>query len=72
MVEEARARSLEVEMAFEIEWYAESAAGEPVHSGPGYSLAAVAESGPYLVETSRRLAAHGVRVEQFHAEYSPG
>ena len=72
MVEQARARSLEVEMAFEIEWYAESADGEPVHSGPGYSLAAVAESGPYLAETSRRLAAHGVRVEQLHAEYSPG
>jgi glutamine synthetase len=72
MVEQARARSLELEMAFEIEWYAESPDGEPVHIGPGYSLAAVAESGPYLAETSRRLAAHGVRVEQLHAEYSPG
>jgi len=72
MVEQARARALEIEMAFEIEWYAESADGEPVHGGPGYSLTAVADSGPYLAETSRRLAAQGVRIEQLHAEYSPG
>jgi len=72
MIEEARARSLELETAFELEWYAESEDGEPVHTGPGYSLAALGESGPYLAETNRRLAAHDVPVEQLHAEYSPG
>ena len=72
MVEEARARSLELEAAFELEWYAESADGRPLHGGPGYSLAAAGQSGPYLAEINRRLAAHGVHVEQLHAEYSPG
>ena len=72
LVEEARARSLGLEAAFELEWYAESAGGQPAHAGPGYSLAAAGQCGPYLAEINRRLAAHDVRVEQLHAEYSPG
>jgi glutamine synthetase len=72
MVERTERAGLAAQMAFEIEWHAEDAAGRLVHEGPGYGLAAVARARPYLEEVLRALAAHGVEVEQFHAEYSPG
>jgi glutamine synthetase len=60
-------------MAYEVEWYAERAGDcAPAHGGPAYSQPAAAEAGPYLREVARRLAAHGIEVEQLHPEYSPG
>lgn len=71
-VERAHAVGLELLMAYELEWYAESSASEPAHRGPAYGLSPLEEVGGYLIEVRRRLASHGVPVEQAHAEYSPG
>lgn len=71
-VETIAANDLELRMAFELEWYAEHADGTPVHSGPGYSAAALGDAGAHLRDVAQRLAAHGIAAQQVHAEYSPG
>jgi glutamine synthetase len=68
----AKARGVELLMAFELEWYAERAEGTPAHTGPAYGLVPLADTGPYLVHVARLLEEHGIDPEQLHAEYSPG
>jgi glutamine synthetase len=77
MVDELAGHGLRLSGAFETEWYLErpGAPGEPgpqpVNNGPGYS--AIATTGAsYLLDVSSSLAAAGVDVQTFHAEYSPG
>jgi glutamine synthetase len=73
MVARAAGAGYDLRMAYELEWHAERVEdGAPLHDGPAYSLAATAAVGAYLREVTRRLGAHGIGVEQVHAEYSPG
>lgn len=73
MVERADNAGLRISMAYETEWYAErEATGAPVHDGPGYGLATLADAGSYIRAVAGRLAAHGVPLVQIHPEYSPG
>ena len=71
-VDAAAARGFELRLAFELEWYAEDAAGVPVHDGPAYSAAALGDAGEHLAAVAARLALHGIAAQQVHAEYSPG
>jgi glutamine synthetase len=59
-------------MTYELEWYAETEDGRPVHGTPAYSLNATSQAGAYMRELALRLAAYGLTVEQIHPEYSPG
>jgi len=73
MTERAERAGLRISMAYETEWYAErDSDGAPLHDGPGYGLATLAEAGSYLRAVVGRLAAYGVPVVQIHPEYSPG
>ncbi len=71
-VDAAAARGFELRLAFELEWYAEDAAGVPVHDGPAYSAVALGDAGEHLAAVAARLALHGIAAQQVHAEYSPG
>ena len=62
----------ELRMTYELEWYAETEDGRPVHATPAYSLNATSQAGSYMREVAVRLAAYGLTVEQIHPEYSPG
>ena len=67
-----RGRLFELRMTYELEWYAETDDGRPVHDTPAYSLNATSQAGSYMREAAARLAAYGLTVEQIHPEYSPG
>ncbi|HWH66904.1 MAG TPA: hypothetical protein VNS99_12430, partial [Gaiellales bacterium] len=62
----------ELRMTYELEWYAETEDGRPVHDTPAYSLNSTSQAGAYMREAAARLAAYGLAVEQIHPEYSPG
>jgi glutamine synthetase len=72
MADRAEQAGLSISMAYETEWYAEGSDGSPLHDGPGYGLATLAEAGSYMRAVSTRLAAHDVPLVQIHPEYSPG
>jgi glutamine synthetase len=73
MAARAGEAGLRISMAYETEWYAEREADRaPVHSGPGYGLATLADAGSYLRTVAGRLAGYGVPVVQVHPEYSAG
>jgi glutamine synthetase len=73
MAGRAERAGLRISMAYETEWYAErDDTGGPLHDGPGYGLATLAEAGSYISTVSSRLAAYGVPLVQIHPEYSPG
>ncbi len=73
MAERAARAGLALRMAFETEWHAErEATAAPIHAGPAYGLAALADAGAYLRAVVARLGAFGIRVVQVHPEYSPG
>ena len=62
----------ELRMSYELEWYAETGDGRPVHDTPAYGLNATSQAGSYMREVAVRLAAYGLTVEQIHPEFSPG
>ena len=68
----AAERGLDVQMAFETEWFAWHADGTPVHDQPAYGLEATRATGDVLLRLVRRLGRVGVDVDQVHPEYSPG
>ena len=76
MVTAARERSLDLKMAYELEWFVGHETGDgralPAHRGPGYSANAWAQTHEFALDLLDALAAEGVAVEQFHPEYSFG
>jgi len=81
MTAEARARDLDVRMAFEIEWALgteKDGAGRgdgdfrPACSGPAYGMTRVIELSDYGREVVGALERQGITVEQFHPEYAAG
>jgi hypothetical protein len=51
----------ELRMTYELEWYAETEDGRPVHATPAYSLNATSQAGSYMREVAVRLAATASR-----------
>jgi glutamine synthetase len=75
MTAEARARDLDIRMAFEIEWALgteEDGAFRPACSGPAYGMTRVIELSDYGREVVAALERQGLTVEQFHPEYAAG
>jgi len=76
MIAAARERSLDLRMAYELEWFVghetEEERALPVHRGPGYSANAWAQTHEFALDLLDALAAEGVAVEQSHPEYSFG
>jgi glutamine synthetase len=72
MVARAAAAGLSLRSAFEIEWIAGRDIETTINAGPAYGANAIADSMPYVTEVAGALSAHGLEVEQFHPEYSPG
>jgi glutamine synthetase len=75
LADEARARGLELRMAFEIEWALgteEDGAFRPACSGPAYGMTRVVELSDYGRDVVGALERQGLTVEQFHPEYAAG
>ena len=75
MTAEARARDLDIRMAFEIEWALgteEDGTFLPACSGPAYGMTRVIELSDYGREVVGALERQGITVEQFHPEYAAG
>ena len=70
-VERAAAAGLEVRAGFEMEWFIGHAGEElsPAHAGPVYSPHAMLQVDEFCTQVLGDLAANGVPVGQFHAEY---
>jgi glutamine synthetase len=70
-VERAAAAGLEVRAGFEMEWFIGHAGQElsPAHHGPVYSPHAMLQVDEFCTQVLADLAANGVPVGQFHAEY---
>lgn len=58
--------------AFEIEFTLLSAAGQPVHTGPGYGLGPLLDLEEFALDLLSALETAGVEVETLHPEYGPG
>lgn len=72
-VEAAREMGLAAKFAFESEFSLfHSDGNEPAHRGPGYSTVAFPKAEPFSVDFVDALEAQGIRVQQFHPEYSDG
>jgi glutamine synthetase len=70
--ERARARGLEFQMGFEIEWFVGAEDGTPACRGPAYGMTRVIELSSYVDSVLSALEAQGVPVDQFHPEYAAG
>jgi glutamine synthetase len=70
-VERAAAAGLVVRAGFEMEWFIGHAGEElsPAHAGPVYSPHAMLQVDEFCTQVLGDLAANGVPVGQFHAEY---
>jgi glutamine synthetase len=70
-VARAAAAGLSVLAGFELEFYVSRAGDEPApaHQGPAYGPAALLQVDEFAAAVLRDLAANGVPVGQFHAEY---
>jgi glutamine synthetase len=72
---QAAARGLELQMAFEVEWFVGLDEGDgttPACPGPAYGMARVVELSDYIRELVVVLEDEGVPVVQFHPEYAAG
>jgi glutamine synthetase len=75
MVQDARARGLELRFGWELEWFlGQEADGSflPAHAGPGYGFSVLAELSSYARELVECFVASGVHIGQIHPEYAPG
>ena len=76
MVDAARSRGIEVQMGFEIEWFAGKEAADgtvvPGCSGPAYGMTRTIELSDYIRDVVAALDTQDVEVAQFHPEYAPG
>ena len=58
--------------AFEVEFTLLTAAGDPVHTGPGYGLGPLLGLEDFALDLLAALETAGVDVETLHPEYGPG
>jgi glutamine synthetase len=76
MVQVARERGIELQMAFEIEWFVgqETVDGEvvPGCTGPAYGMTRAVELSDYIRDLIAALKAQQVDIVQFHPEYAAG
>jgi glutamine synthetase len=72
MVRLAAAAGLELQMAFEIEWYLARPDGAPASDAPAYGMGRLVDHSDYGRDLLTALAAEGVPVQQYHPEYGPG
>ena len=68
---------IDLQMAFELEWFvgrpgADGDATVPACTGPAYGMTRVTELSDYSRDVLAALDAEGVAVDQFHPEYAPG
>ncbi|MDQ3896793.1 MAG: glutamine synthetase, partial [Actinomycetota bacterium] len=66
---------VELQMAFEVEWFLAQDEGDgttPAFRGPAYGMTRVVEVSDYLADLLAALDAQGVPVDQVHPEYGPG
>ncbi len=62
-------------MSFELEWFVARTVGDeviPIHRGPAYSAAVLAEVSDFVRDLIVALEDEGIGVEQFHPEYATG
>ncbi|TMK84631.1 MAG: glutamine synthetase [Actinobacteria bacterium] len=75
MAERLSAESMSMRLAFELEWFVARVEGDdvtPIHRGPAYSAAVLAQVSDYARDLIVALEDEGVGVEQFHPEYATG
>jgi len=75
MVEDARARGLELHVGWELEWFLgheTDGSFVPAHDGPGYGFSVLAELSSYAHELVECFVESGVHIGQLHPEYAPG
>src|SRR5207248_10777860 len=75
MVEDARARGLELHVGWELEWFLgheTDGSFVPAHDGPGYGFSVLAELSSYARELVECFVESGVHIGQLHPEYAPG
>lgn len=72
LVDTAAAQGITFKTAFELEFTLLTAKDEPVHDGPGYSPIALLPLEEFAVEVVTTLEEQGLKVAQFHPEYSMG
>lgn len=68
----AAAQGITFKTAFELEFTLLKPDGEPVHYGPGYSPIALLPLEGFAVEVMTALEEQGIKIAQFHPEYSMG
>lgn len=68
----ASEQGITFKMAFELEFTLLKDNGEPVHYGPGYSPIALLPLESFAVEVLTALDEQGIKIAQFHPEYSMG
>jgi glutamine synthetase len=71
-VTEAAGQGLELQTAFEVEWFLGDRDATPACAGPAYGMTRVIELSSYVDDLLSALDAQGVPVDQFHPEYAPG
>ncbi|OKH92907.1 glutamine synthetase family protein [Streptomyces uncialis] len=72
MADRAAALGLRLSMGYETEWTLRRPDGSCPTTGPAYGMSRVVELSDYGRDLVRALDEQGVRVLQFHPEYSPG
>jgi glutamine synthetase len=75
MAEQLGGSGITAKTAFELEWFVARMDGDdvvPIHRGPAYSAAVLAEVSDYARDLIVALEDEGVAVEQFHPEYATG
>lgn len=75
MTDELAKVGITAKMTFELEWFVARTLGDeviPIHRGPAYSAAVLAEISDYARDLIVALEDEGVGVEQFHPEYATG
>lgn len=75
MVARAALAGVELQMAFEVEWFVgrdEDDGLTPACGGPAYGMTRVVELSDYLADLLEALEAAAVPVEQLHPEYAAG
>jgi glutamine synthetase len=75
MADRLDAHGLGMRLAFELEWFVGRMDGDalvPIHRGPAYSAAVLAEISDDARDLIVALEDEGVGVEQFHPEYATG
>lgn len=75
MTERLAERGVTMRLAFELEWFVARVEGNettPIHRGPAYSAAVLAEVSDFARDLIAALEDEGIGVEQFHPEYATG